>query len=834
MDPKRYESHRNRLVDLMDKGLALPTLPDKTRARIRELRRKALEDQFRLVLVGEFGSGKSTTFDALCDGRAISPWGLGLKTSACVLTAQNLADPNEPERCQIEWRDKRRLVEGFADQTLRELSALAPTRFQVTLSREQVGSALDLDIAEDLELARKAIALELDRWRSNKSAYKTEDLDVIRFAALVAQHWGSSELSQHRALKEVSVAELELLITFPTNWESQWSAGDPRCFTATETAFVFIESVVCRVHAQGLERLGCAVVDCPGLFASTWDTGVATRAMQDADAIFYLINAGKGLPQSDLNALQFIRDHDWQDKLFYGLNMRQNAKRTIVERIAPDIASKLESGGFEVPEDGLMLYHAALGLLACQGRSLITAPERFDRHSRDVMVAKARAQDCRGETPEAVWGEMVQDMMHVLRVPERQDIADTPDADSVDICRRVSGLDPMFDRVERFVLGRRARSILIDNGCEPIGAGLDEFDGDLKGKEAAATQTLEQHRKEVGAAREAVADFRRRASDLVEPLTVESTDAALFADFWDSHMHTLAQEMASRSSERTYEEVLTGWRVTKAVFSSEVKRGVEQDIAQIVSQEFDKALKAHLMVWADQVQRGDNITYNALIGSRVQTISRRMQEEWSRLTDRSSMLDGISLPSLSGSLMNDASKMHAGRAVAATVDLNFLERMGVDGRMIVALVTSVTGAIVASLSAGPVGWAILIIGVISVAIWSIFAEPTRTTVTNKLTRQILDGFNAKLNSDRKKIQDEAAPQLSVFRRAYIEAFKAISEDVQKTLDGRVAVRDALFQGAQAERDRVAAEARAYRLGTIDPLRAEIAAFAADVTSELGA
>ena len=91
MAPQKYEVRNKELLGLLKETLDIG-IPEPHNGILREIQRKCQEDQFEIALVGEFQGGKSTTFNALCDGREISPRGLGgggLKTRA-KLTAGGL------------------------------------------------------------------------------------------------------------------------------------------------------------------------------------------------------------------------------------------------------------------------------------------------------------------------------------------------------------------------------------------------------------------------------------------------------------------------------------------------------------------------------------------------------------------------------------------------------------------------------------------------------------------------------------------------------------------------------------------------------------------------
>ena len=95
--------------------------------KLRNTRRKLLEDRFSIVLLADMKAGKSTIFNAVaCGGRELSPLGTVIRTSGCEVRAQNLADENEVERAEIVWRTSEGLIRGFDDLLLPRLRELAP------------------------------------------------------------------------------------------------------------------------------------------------------------------------------------------------------------------------------------------------------------------------------------------------------------------------------------------------------------------------------------------------------------------------------------------------------------------------------------------------------------------------------------------------------------------------------------------------------------------------------------------------------------------------------------------------------------------------------------
>ena len=121
MDQNEYSKRRDELICIFSniqeaiqkkpemEEKYFPNLVETLSARIKKLS----EDQFKMVLCGAFQGGKSTTFNAICNGRDLSPTGFGIKTSACLVEAHYLSDVSAEEYAKIYLRSASDIVEGF-------------------------------------------------------------------------------------------------------------------------------------------------------------------------------------------------------------------------------------------------------------------------------------------------------------------------------------------------------------------------------------------------------------------------------------------------------------------------------------------------------------------------------------------------------------------------------------------------------------------------------------------------------------------------------------------------------------------------------------------------
>lgn len=303
------------------------------------------------MLVGEFQGGKSTTFNALCDGREISPRGALIKTSACRISAHNLAKHEDAEYARVTWKTDIELLKTIIDLVAPGIRQAQPRRFPENIPNAVMIGEISpheisglpkefrpLTFAKDVGLLKSVLNDEWQEFQENPVAYDKISAgrqDMLYIATLIVDHCASRVIKglSSRQSEEMAIEEMAKYVRFPANWESRWSNYSPSSFSDEEVLFAFVARVDCFIHSENLGKLGCVVTDCPGLFASDWDTRVATDAMKSAHAIAYLFGGERALSSQELVALQHIRSLGLEDNLFYVFNAHTRigqAKDTIV------------------------------------------------------------------------------------------------------------------------------------------------------------------------------------------------------------------------------------------------------------------------------------------------------------------------------------------------------------------------------------------------------------------------------------------------------------------------------------------------------------------------
>ncbi len=135
ISPEVYTQKRNELIELINKIVEINGIDSAEKEKFITTQNKLRENQFNITLIGEYQGGKSTLFNALCDGREISPRGANTKTSAICITATNIANKNEQEYAIVEWKTDKNLLDTIAIAPL--LGKISAEQFGVKLKENE-------------------------------------------------------------------------------------------------------------------------------------------------------------------------------------------------------------------------------------------------------------------------------------------------------------------------------------------------------------------------------------------------------------------------------------------------------------------------------------------------------------------------------------------------------------------------------------------------------------------------------------------------------------------------------------------------------------------------
>lgn len=825
MTPDKYKDLRDELVKLLKRAVLLDSVNLDTRERLSRICRKALENQFEIVLAGEFQGGKSTTFNAFCDGRELSPSGSGIKTSGCIVSARNISDPAEEESARVEWRTQQELVIGFSDLLLPHLQTLYPDRFEKT-NADDLKDLINLENSQDRKIIAEAVDQEWQVFARNKAGYDLEQkgfLDILRAAAIIVRYYNDEVIKKFRTKKKFSPEEIGRLIVFPADWEERWIKKNPDRFDPEEILFVFIRRVDVKIHSRNLGRLGCVMVDCPGLFASRWDTEVARKAMFDADAILYMFDGSRTMKLSDLKALQFIRQNGMEYKLFYGCNMRSHTLNDSL-RIMNSSITQLKNKGFAIEDSDFTMFHALLSLRSIQ-------LQRFKKGRLDTFTQQRIIQGNGGSDVNKKLEKVINRQMAILDADEDADAAQNI-KDTTAWVRQVSGLDRLMIMADQRVIRKKARSILIDNGSQLAANCLLEAEGSLKSRENIANRREKEFRDQVNMVEKELEKFKIDSVRAISRLDEKGPDHWLADDIWE-RLDARKDDLCETVTRRIYKDAIKSNKVSILLFN---RKKLKDQITGIIREEIDSAFKETINSWVVEIKDGRNKVYQDRVVSKIQSVGRELKEIWDRSAlPEINLLSGIGIPEFSGNLEFDNEKIFKELEESQLFD-NVRYNILVAAGSLTGIVTASSGLLVAIfvLISRLMWMAIASAVVVLINIIIIFL--TRGVIKDSMMDEIRNKLEPAFTTLFYEIRDDVKKEFRRFsaniRQLYKHVFLAAVNKPRQIFEERRQQVEADLKKSRKERLEIAEQARRIREEQIKPLRMNLQAFVARVEHSL--
>lgn len=633
-----YETRRNELLKLLERTKVLE-IPEKEATELAAIRKKCLENQFEIVLVAEFQGGKSTTFNALCDGRDLSPRGLGgggIKTSAAIISAQNISDGETKngmdEWAEITFKSKYEIQLGMYnilhgiiedDQNFKDSVIKAGVKEEqfedVCGSPEKFSRILDLDDPIHRKAVHNTLAAWWDNWNQDKGCLSDEELDQLHIATLIERFYGTKEYKKLITRNIEDLYNFQSLIAFPSDWDSRWSNGQNAAFKLAEVAFIFIKQVLLHIKSKNLSSIGCRITDCPGLFANDFDTKVAKEAIERSDAVWYLIGGDKQIGNQCFEILKWLKDkHD--TKTIASVNLKGEHTQQM-QVVFPAIQNQLKSRGFSFSTK-LAPYNARLAFLAAQGERLALHQEisETDLHA---MRIDSRTNDT-ATAPGKMWSKMIRRIGIITGLSSLENI-DVASEESVATVRKESYIDNIMSFLNQYIITNKAHEILISSGSQKAANALQRFEAQLKTAEDSALNSQKVWNEKVAKASEELDGFKREATEIINKsmlchditLLKKQLSSDFFKQVFDKDFIKDAAFIIAISAKQNYKKFFLS--------PNSVTNAITRDISPKLNRLFKDAIAKVSTSWGSKTCASDSwISYTG----RVKSLKEEIETSW--------------------------------------------------------------------------------------------------------------------------------------------------------------------------------------------------------------
>ena len=648
MNSETYMQKRDELVQIIDETIKIDELADIDKKELESIKKKCQENQFNIVLIGEFQGGKSTTFNAFCDGREISPRGFGIKTSACRISATNISDISKEEFAYISWKTNQELLKNINNlltkHIKRECLELKEADYR------ELYEILDLNNEKHCALIEDAIENELE---ANKGGNQTEEYDLCIIAKIILKYHQSEELKKIQQENYFKIEDVSKYVAFPENLYQSANDNFEGC-SVDDFMFAFIANVECYIHSKNLQRIGCTIVDCPGLFVSSWDTDVAYDALRKADAVIYLLGGDKEMSLGDEKALRTIRmfnSSSITNKMFIAMNTRKGKKAT--EQIVNKNRIKLAKLGFDNIE--IHRFNAQLMFLSAFADLLIQ--KKQDVFSEKRFISIQASNDIEGGNIQSIWIKSVnrcysglaicKDDGDELRINQMS-------VDSVKDALKYSDASIFFGKIENFVIDKKAYSILVESGADNIVKSLNEVSAKLQKQEEDSLKTIGECEAEFQRSKKMYSDLQTEIlgiideenyeESLVNPIASKGYDIVFSPQNIEQTSVNITLEICKELSWKMKGKMLAMKALELAlkngiIFDKLIREYADLNceirsiIERVILNNYGSVFKFAISNWANDVLKGNDETYKNYAAPIFKRIDRDVRRSWKRCND---------------------------------------------------------------------------------------------------------------------------------------------------------------------------------------------------------
>lgn len=807
MDIGQYENRRKELVGYIDEALGLSRIPDKMQETLASVRKKVYENQFRIVLISGFEAGKSTTFNALCDGQEISPRGAMLRTSATVISAQNTMDDSLVGKAMVFWRSDKDLTLIFSKYLLQTLKQLEKKRFAGFNQSDQLTD--ELHYPEDIRLLRQAVAQRQKELASmTDDEVPVEEEEALRMARIICEYYESPLIQQIKMMHSFSVKDVEKMVCFPANWSHPWLEQKTVPFRPEDCIFLFVKEAYVYIKSKNLMRTGCVLIDCPGLFASNYDTRVAFDILENADAVWYILN-GIGMGQSDIDCAKRLVTAK-PNRIFYTVNIQNNTINNVMNRIVPSYVSTFKRLKVNLKNADFMAYHALLALVAIQADKYLSGT--LDTHSKKAICELADRFGTNYESIEDILNTWVENALcnvfgYTVRQLKTFNLF-AADHSGIDLIAKECGLEKILNTIENSVVHQKAYSILVENGSRKAVELLQQLEANLLIEESLASETEDKMEAEFDAAQKSLDDFQTFCDTELDDLRDTSVDHTLALDYWQEVIISSIDEVAHKSA-----------RKIASLNCNEVRQDENE---QIINDTFSEIVLPKATAWADSIRNGNNVTFSALIVNRISKIIKNTNKQWKLTIQDQPMLLGLPVPT-----------PIIGTDVIATefIDSIIAKTPGVSSEVVTGAATCMAIGILLGSFIFP-GLGTVLGGAIGGAIGALLGNGVGTERREKI---IYDAIKEELyknvvfseqavSSSGNTVIEKQKKRIKALRIGIIKAFESAFDDTKKAFSNRQTRAYQMFRLQSQQREKLAAEHKKLRVEKIEPLRQKIQAF----------
>lgn len=569
---KMFSAHHNAVTNVLD---------------------KCDKEKFVILLVGEYQSGKTTTFNALCGGKRIGAIGSGDVTTAVPVTISHSEQPN----VNIVWKTESELNELLSD--------LEPIREECSLG--------------ELSIHNEDLFHQIEKIRHGKLLDREVDEDLLKAIAISSIILGANKIPSLYG-KGFPIDRVGDITCFPKDFISRWKENGIASFSEDELVFAFIKQVDCYTPSEILKRMDCIVMDCPGLFANDYDTRITEDAMLRANAILVILPHEKAFKKKMEDALCRIKNQypDFKRKLIIANNLESSKKKSTL-KANQDKINNIFPGMNVIPYDAMLAYVGQIKLSYDAGLLDENTIDEFIDNNQDESPFDFNNTFASFED---VW----------------QDVAETYFKGPYDpvVMYKNSKLDSLLDTIKGFVEDNKANSIVFSDGIDALSTELISIMDDIKLIDIDPFKKSGQEREELWKSRLETLHLYSKSSD----------------DIIDNHLFkkiTNNETLVTKLARCTYEKLFTkdvyediACSIGNAIYNNKGKifrhcatengrNQIKDYLKPIIAEHITYIIERRIKYWNDLMSSEQDIQFAELFIPSVSLMEAELSRTWNDL-----------------------------------------------------------------------------------------------------------------------------------------------------------------------------------------------------------
>lgn len=412
------------------------------------------------------------------------------------------------------------------------------------------------------------------------------------------------------------------------------SGNDVSCFSLEESVFVFVQTVDCYIHSKSLERVGCSFVDCPGLFASDYDTSIAVQTMCATDATLYLLGGEKQMGQEDDKSINEIikigKSGDISyvgNNVFFAINQRKSEGETSFVNYN---LAEIKRAGFKT--ESLPLYNAYLYYYAQIGKSFLDGT--LDDETYDKFMSEAKKNQNFSER----WIRMVNKGLQKIDLDEDYKI-DELSYETAALIKRLSRAENLFSSIEDYIVGKKSFSILVNNGAIKVYNSLSAIEESLREKEKSAQLSVAAKANEFQRARDEYQRYRSEVESTIDSAFPKKDSRIYLEDSYRDYFmdESIIEEAAFKCTVNLIDFIKKGetkWRglliIINGPISKERKIRYEkqfiEDIKPLLTEAFSTSITPVITKWITTLYAGSDARFDDTVRERAMELGKKFKK----------------------------------------------------------------------------------------------------------------------------------------------------------------------------------------------------------------